>query len=119
MSLYEIKQAGVPNVSFVLHEETSQYRSNMAVVTANTPALAAGTVLGKVTASGKLVAYSNAASDGSEVAAAILLYKTPTHTEDQKVTVLTRHAEVNGNQLVGVDAAAIADLKQVGILVRY
>ena len=53
------------------------------------------------------------------MAAAILLYNTPTHTEDQKVTVLTRHAEVNGNQLVGVDAAAIADLKQVGILVRY
>ena len=119
MSLYEIKQAGVPNVSFVLHEETSRYSRDVAVVPANTPALAAGTVLGKVTASGKLVAYSNSASDGSEVAAAILLYNTPTHTEDQKVTVLTRHAEVNGNQLVGVDAAAIADLTQVGILVRY
>ncbi len=119
MSLYEIKQAGVPNVSFVLHEETSRYSRDVAVVPANTPALAAGTVLGKVTASGKLVAYSNVASNGSEVAAAILLYNTPTHTEDQKVTVLTSHAEVNGNQLVGVDGAAIADLKQVGILVRY
>ena len=78
MSLYEIKQAGVPNVSFVLHEETSRYSRDVAVVPANTPALAAGTVLGKVTASGKLVAYSNSASDGSEVAAAILLYNTPT-----------------------------------------
>ena len=54
MSLYEIKQAGVPNVSFVLHEETSRYSRDVAVVPANTPALAAGTVLGKVTASGKL-----------------------------------------------------------------
>ena len=54
MSLYEIKQAGVPNVSFVLHEETSRYSRDVAVVPANTPALAAGTVLGKVTASGKM-----------------------------------------------------------------
>ena len=119
MSLYEIKQAGVPNVSFVLHEETSRYSRDAAVVPANTAAMVAGTVLGKVTASGKLVPYSNTATNGSEVATAILLYNTPTQTEDQKVTVLTRHAEVNGNQLVGVDAAAIADLKQVGILVRY
>ena len=119
MSLYEIKQAGVPNVSFVLHEETSRYSRDVAVVPANTPAMVAGTVLGKVTASGKLKPYSNAATDGSEAAVGILLYNTPTQTEDQKVTVLTRHAEVNGNQLVGVDAAAIADLKQVGILVRY
>ena len=119
MSLYEIKQAGVPNVSFVLHEETSRYSRGVAVVPANTPAMVAGTVLGKVTASGKLVPYSNAATNGSEAAVGILLYNTPTQTEDQKVTVLTRHAEVNGNQLVGVDAAAIADLKQVGILVRY
>ena len=119
MSLYEIKQAGVPNVSFVLHEETSRYSRDVAVVPANTPAMVAGTVLGKVTASGKLKPYSNAATDGSEAAVGILLYNTPTQTEDQNVTVLTRHAEVNGNQLVGVDAAAIADLKQVGILVRY
>ena len=119
MSLYEIKQAGVPNVSFVLHEETSRYSRDVAVVPANTPAMVAGTVLGKVTASGKLVPYSNAATNGSEAAVGILLYNTPTQTEDQKVTVLTRHAEVNGDQLVGVDAAAIADLKQVGILVRY
>ena len=119
MSLYEIKQAGVPNVSFVLHEETSRYSRDVAVVPANTPAMVAGTVLGKVTASGKLKPYSNAATDGSEAAVGILLYNTPRQTEDQKVTVLTRHAEVNGNQLVGVDAAAIADLKQVGILVRY
>ena len=119
MSLYEIKQAGAPNVSFVLHEETSRYSRDVAVVPANTPALAAGTVLGKVTASGKLKPYSNVATDGSEAAVGILLYNTPRQTEDQKVTVLTRHAEVNGNQLVGVDAAAIADLKQVGILVRY
>ena len=119
MSLYEIKEAGVPNVSFVLHEETSRYSRDVAVVPANTPAMVAGTVLGKVTASGKLKPYSNAATDGSEAAVGILLYNTPTQTEDQKVTVLTRHAEVNGNQLVGVDAAAIADLKQVGILVRY
>ena len=119
MSLYEIKEAGVPNVSFVLHEETSRYSRDVAVVPANTPAMVAGTVLGKVTASGKLKPYSNAATDGSEAAVGILLYNTPTQTEDQKVTVLTRHAEVNGNQLVGVDAAAIADLKQVGVLVRY
>ena len=119
MSLYEIKQAGVPNVSFVLHEETSRYSRDVAVVPANTPAMVAGTVLGKVTASGKLKPYSNAATDGSEAAVGILLYNTPRQTEDQKVAVLTRHAEVNGNQLVGVDAAAIADLKQVGILVRY
>ena len=46
MSLYEIKQAGVPNVSFVLHEETSRYSRDVAVVPANTPALAADVCVG-------------------------------------------------------------------------
>ena len=80
--------------------------------------LARGAVLGKITASGKYVAYSNGAADGSEVAAGVLFYAVPDAAVDQKVLAITRGAEVIGAELTGLDAPGTADLKALSIIVR-
>jgi hypothetical protein len=66
-----------------------------------------------------------AGTDGSERAAAILLADVNATAADQLCAVVSRHAEVNGNELVypgGITAAekdlAIAQLEALGIMVR-
>lgn len=62
--------------------------------------LTAGTVLGKITASGKYTLHNNAASDGSEVAAAVLAYDGDASGGDASVVAITRLAEVKEDLLV-------------------
>ena len=82
-------------------------------------ALVSGTVLGKVTATGKYKPYSNAATDGREVAAAILYNPLVANTGDRKgVVVHVRNCEVFKGALTGSDTAAIADLKLLNVIVR-
>ena len=73
-------------------------------------ALEKGTVLGFITSSGKALPYSNSASDGSEVAMAILAERVPAGSAD--VVAL---AYVNGlfveAELTGLDSAAKTDFK--------
>jgi len=66
-----------------------------------------------------------AGTDGSERAAAILLADVNATAADQACAVVSRHAEVNGNELVypgGITAAekdvAIAQLEALGLMVR-
>lgn len=86
--------------------------------------LAANTVLGKVTGSGKYVAYNQQAGDGSEVAAGILLAAGDATAGDLAVAIVKRDAEVIADELVWPDGsptditAGIADLLAIGILVR-
>lgn len=90
--------------------------------------LQAGTVLAKVTASGKFVLYDNVGSDGTEVAAAIL-YDTVVvpATGDLKATAILRDAEVNAAELqydsgiadlAAAKTGAQADLLTAGIIFR-
>lgn len=87
--------------------------------------LAAGAVLGKITASGKYAAYDNAASSGVEVAAGILLGAVNASGGDVTTARVVRRgpATVNGNDLgwAANDAAGItagkADLLALGIKV--
>ena len=72
--------------------------------------LAKGVVLGIETASKKYVAYDDSASDGSEVAKAILSDKVDATSKDQLVAVYLLGIFVKAN-LTGCDAAAIVDLK--------
>lgn len=72
--------------------------------------LAAGTVLGKVTASGEYVAYSNAASDGSEIAAGILYADVDATAADAKGVIINCLAEVDESLLIGIDAPGKVDL---------
>lgn len=81
-----------------------------------------GTVLGKITASGKYVKSANAAADGSQVAVAIL--HTPIESgpaRDVKATVVIRDAEVWGAKLndgVALESGVAGELDARGIAVR-
>ena len=57
---------------FIISEANGTRSREVVTVAAAAAALPAGTVLGKITASGKYVAYSDAASDGTETAAGVL-----------------------------------------------
>lgn len=85
----------------------------------------AGTVLGKVTASGKYVPVAPAAADGSETAAAILYGHADATSADQACVVVARQAEVKADGLIwpaGITTpqktAAIGELDAVAILLR-
>jgi len=120
---------GQANASFIV-SESNGYRSRDTVnvtVPASTT-YSAGTILGKITASGKLVRHAAGAVDGSEVEAGIL-YETLTNTTgsaaDSEAVSFARAAEVNGSELTyeaGADAAQItasdSALAALGIIVR-
>lgn len=87
--------------------------------------LDAGTVLGKITASGKYVLHDNALSNGAEVAAAILFHTTDATAADAKtVATVNGPATINGNMLTlkaGISAgnrtAALNALRAKGMKV--
>lgn len=88
-----------------------------------------GTVLGKITASGKYIpspAAEVVGSEGAEVAVAINIYGVDATDADVKVAAIVRLATVNGNELTydasrNLDAeklAARVDLAAENIIVR-
>ena len=103
---------------FLLSKANGHISEETVTIAAAASALAAGTVLGKITASGKYVAYNNGANDGSEVAAGILYAPVPDSAADQKAVAIVRHAEVIGSKLTGSDANGVADLKALHIIVK-
>jgi hypothetical protein len=118
-----VKTEGVYGAEFLLsNEETLSLDKGVLISGQN---LNVGTVLGKITASGKYTLHNNAASDGSEVAAAILYNTTDASVGDTACTVLTRLAEVAEAKLIfksGISvankAAAIAALATQHIITR-
>lgn len=87
--------------------------------------LAAGAVLGIVTASGKYAEYNNAASDGTEVAAGVLFAAVDATGGDADGVANVRNCEVNLADLVweaGQDQTAqdagVADLKALNVIAR-
>lgn len=90
--------------------------------------LVAGTVLGKITGSGKYVASPNTGSDGSQTAVAILFDDVDATAGDVIAAVVSRSAEVRASDLTyeaSVNdntkiAAKVAQLAAagVGIIVR-
>lgn len=112
-----ILNQGKFNAEFLLHYD-NKYSLDEVVLDASAGTLSAGTLLGKVSASGKYVAYNNAASNGSEVVAGILKDNVQDLTTDQKVVIVSRHAEVHGTELTGLDTPARADLLAMGIVIR-
>ena len=104
-----------------LESEANGYRSrDVVTVNATGGAMVAGTILGKITATGKYLEHVNAAVDGSEVAVAVL-YAGIAAVEDD-VTIIIRDAEVTTGELIydgaGVVADIDAELAAVGIIVR-
>jgi hypothetical protein len=115
MALNEGRHTG----EFLLSEGNGNISREQVVLSSTAAALVAGTVLGKITASGKYVAYDEAGTDdGRRVAAGILYTNAPDSASDQNVVAIVRYAEVKGADLTGLDANGTADLKALGIIVR-
>lgn len=68
--------------------------------------------------SGKYVAYDDAGTDGREVAAGVLFADVDATAADVDGTAVVRDAEVDADLLTGSDAAGVADLAAIGIIVR-
>jgi hypothetical protein len=110
---------------FLLSEGEGHYsRDNVTIDSSVATALEPGTVLGKITASSKYVAYDNQASDGSQAAAGVLYGYVAVTGADQTAVAIVRTAEVNSDELVWPggsptdQTAGIADLKAIGVIVR-
>ena len=104
---------------FVVSEASNQLSRDNVVVTASGTAILSGTVLGKITATGKYVPYNNSASNGSEVAAGILYQTIPAGiTGDVKSVIFNANCEINRKELTGLDSPGEADLRLIGIKVR-
>lgn len=114
---------GVLPLEFLVSEGNGQIsREQVTVAIAGSVALPSGTVLGRVTASGKYVKYDDAGTDdGRRTAVAVLMTGLPGVNGDARAAVIARNAEVFGAMLnggAGVDANGRADLAAVGIIVR-
>lgn len=103
---------------FLLSEGNGSISREQIVLAAAATALVPGTVLGKITASGKYVAYSNVAVDGTEVARGILYAGRADSAADQGAVMIVRDAEVIQAELTGIDATGITDLAALGIICR-
>lgn len=87
--------------------------------------LDAGTVLGQIAASGKYTVLAPAASDGSQIAAAVLYAPVDASLADKPCVVVSRYAELDGAQLVWPEGittlqktTAIGQLAATGLIVR-
>lgn len=115
---------GLPNIAFLV-SEANGYRSREQVVIVTGQNLAGGAVVGKITASGKYAVYNNAAVDGTQTAAGILMYAKDATAADKAGVIIARDAEVNEGELVyaagtsaGDKTAAKVELVAAGIIVR-
>lgn len=82
-------------------------------------------VVGKITASGKYAQYDNAAADGTQTAAGVLIGATDASAADAKGVILARDCEVDYDTLQwktamsqGDKDAGVVDLAAIGIIVR-
>ena len=111
---------------FILSEANGQRSREAITIASGSGIIAAGTVLGKITASGKFVASAAGATDGSEVPAAVAIYGADASSADVSVSAIVRDAEVNGKCLTyhadrdqpAEKAAANTALATLGVIVR-
>jgi len=109
---------------FLLSEANGSYsRENELLAQGQT--LDAGTVLGKITATGKFTQLAPAATDGSKDPAGILIARADAEDGDLAVVVLSRAAEVKADALIWPDpittaqqTTAITKLAALGIVLR-
>lgn len=109
---------GKYTAEFLLSEGNGSISREEVIIAAAAGAMVPGTVLGKLTATGKYVAYVDAAADGSGVAAGVLYAAVPDLGVDQKGVAIVRNAEVMDSLLVGADANARTELRAIGVIPR-
>lgn len=114
-----------------LMSEANFHRSrDNIVILAGQGVLLPGSIVGKITASGKYAFSANAeitGEEGAETAKAILLYGVDATSADVAVAAITRDAEWNGNTVAydstvndaGKKATKAAQLAAAGIILRF
>ena len=108
------------------YEEESLYSRDQVTVAAGQN-LRIGTVLGRVDANGKVKALDPAATDGTQIATAVLLQSVDATTGDKfsgiavtRQSIVAHHALVWPAAITAEEkATATAQLEAVGILVRH
>ncbi|KPD11568.1 head decoration protein [Phaeobacter sp. 11ANDIMAR09] len=117
------------NLAFLLSEAAGRRSRSIVTIANGAGKLAAGTVLGKVTATGEYVPASDAevvGKEGAETAVAILAYGVDATDQAVEVTAIDRDAEAK-LPMLSFDAsvadqpktdAKVAQLNAVGIRVR-
>ena len=105
---------------FLLSEDNStRCREEVTVTVSGATNWLSGTVLGKITGTGKYVKYDEGGTDdGRRVAAAVLYNELLPVAGDIQATIVARDAEVIEAKLTGIDANGIVDLATKGIIVR-
>ena len=112
--------------AFLMTEANGQRSRENITLASGAGIVAPGSVLGRVTATGKYVVSAVGATDGSQTPAAINIYGADASAEVASVSAIVRDAEVNGRCLVyhadrdqpAEKAAAHEALKSLGIIVR-
>ena len=87
------------------------------VIESGAGSLVRGTVLGRVTASGKYKAYNASATDGTEVPRGILAQDVDASSADVNASMYV-HGEFNEDELTGLDDAGKLKLMEFGIYVK-
>lgn len=108
----------------ILYEVPNLAREEITIVS-GAGVVKAGTVVGKITASGKYTPYDDGAEDGSETAAAVTLYEVDATSADVVVSALVRLAAVKSDALqwhasadATAKAAAATALAAAHLLIR-
>lgn len=125
----DTKTEGPRALAFLLSESNGAISRETVTVASGEGVLAAGTVLGTVTASGQFVASPNAETvgkEGAETASAVLAYPVDATDADATAVVIRRMAEVKTSHLLfhaTVDdatkrGAKIAQLAATDIIAR-
>lgn len=117
---------GLRPTAHYLVSEANGFRSReVGVIASGSGKLDAGAVLGRVTATKKLVPLAPAASDGSQTAVAILYEACDATSADVRRTTTARDSEVQAAVLVwpagttdNQKTAALAQLAALGIAAR-
>ena len=107
---------------FLVSRQLGTYQSDPITLLAGAKYLA-GSVLGKVTASGKYVMWNPGNADGSQTVAGILFATKDATSADKAANAVVRVAQVNASELVWFTGASggnittgLAGLKTLGIL---
>lgn len=111
---------------FILEELGVNHSRDSIIIKSGSGVVAAGTVLGKLTADGKYKPSTATGTDGGQTAVALNIYEVDATSADVEVAAITRTSSVNG-KLISYDAtvnddakkeAKAVQLKAAGIVVR-
>ncbi|MGM4980877.1 head decoration protein [Rhizobium sp. RCAM05973] len=114
------------SLEFLVTEAPGYISRDVITIASGAGIVQPGTVVGKITASGKYIPSVPAATDGSQIAAGIVGFRVDATSADHPVTAFTRTCEVNGKHLTrdaSIDtptevATQNAQLAALGISVR-